>query len=351
MEMDGYLSTVLGAAEGVAHLKRCVHRALKTELLEDPFTEEDASLLLQKFGCREFLGGGTFGAVFELACGTKVAKIVPQRPGTSRASPHSCMSEFYMQQKFAALDLALAPHRYHSFSLRGCELELGIIVMPKFSLTLEKRLHAKQTLSFKEAKRLSRSIVRLFRIARAHCLSHNDLKCNNLCVDRKETVYFSDFGKSFDETFLRSKKSPQESLSKILDLSAAIDAWRLQASIRRCFHRREDTEEREALLSVLVTPLKALAQHFLEKHGVLEAGSELDSEWWSEDAILQELKKEMAGCFERRRKRACQEGTGEQSVRGEASDGRGLADEGRQRRAYPLREGEVAPGRGGLRVV
>jgi hypothetical protein len=342
--MEDYLSTVLRGEEGVAHLRRCVQRALKTELLDSafPFTEEDAGLLLRKFGCREFLGGGTFGAVFLLACGKRVVKFVPQRPAASKPSSHGCLHEFLMQQKFAALDLALPPKSYQSFGVRGCPLELGAIEMPRISLTLERRLHAELALSPKEARRLSRSLVWLLQVARAHGLVHNDLKCNNLGVGRREAVYFLDFGKSFDEAFLRAKRPPSARLCKMLDVSTAIDAWRLQASIRKCFERREASEDRGALLALFTTPLQALAQQLLEAHGVLGPGCAPDEEWWQEDVVLQELKKEMARCFAKRKRDGG--GGGPSSARGHAGEPGGLADEGRQRGADLLREGEVAPG-------
>lgn len=340
--MEDYRLTVLRGAEGVAHLRRCMQRVLKTDPLDDsaaPFTEQDAGLLLRKFGCREFLGGGTFGAVFGLDCGHRVVKFVPQRPEASKLSRHNCLHEFFMQQKFAALGLALPPKRYQSFEVRGCPLELGVIEMPRISLTLEQRLHAERALSAKEARRLGRSMLWLLQVARAHDLVHNDLKCNNLGVGKKEAVYFLDLGKSFDEASLRAKRPPEARLCKILDVSTAIDAWRLQASARKCFQRRQASEDRGALLALLTKPLQALAQHLLEKHGLLEEDSELDEEWWQEDLVLQELKKEMALCFNKRLKEG-----GKASARGHAGESRGLADEGGQRGADPLGEGGVAPG-------
>lgn len=290
--------------EGLAHLQRCVARSLKTTGKEAALSRDDAILLLRKFRCRAFLGGGTFGAVFELADGDRVVKIIPLKLGSSAASgARGPLHEFMAQKTFAALGLTPAPHKFCSFQVRNTEVEFGLIVMPKIAATLEQWLRRRDPLPERDARRMGLSLAELMLTARRQGLAHNDVKCNNLAVGSLGRVFFIDLGKAFDEAFLVEEQglSPQAAV-RALDLAAAVDAWRLQASLRKCTDRwrQVDEDRREHLLLCLVSPVQAFCREILLQQGVL--GSEPEQAWWTDDASLEALKKEASAAMRKARR-------------------------------------------------
>ena len=298
--VEDYLGSVKRGEEGVQHLKRCVDRAMKTEMHQE-FSTQDACLILKKLACVSFLGGGTFGAVFELSNGS-VAKIIPRRIEIAK-EVQSALSEFLFHQKFARYGLARAPKAYQSYQLRNWDLEFGIILMPKIEATLETVLRSRVPLEAPEAVRIGGSLARLIMAARLKGLVHNDLKCNNLSFSMLGLILFIDFGKSFDKSFLRKKTPPCENVSKILDLASAIDGWRLQVSIRKNFKTIERRGQEEALLPLLVSPTQALVREFLKKQEIAVPESDVDCDWWTDDSVLQQLKRELSRCFNKKRRK------------------------------------------------
>lgn len=290
--------------DGLAHLQRCVARSLKVTGKEAPLSREDAILLLRKFRCRAFLGGGTFGAVFELAGGDRVVKIIPLKLGSS-AAPGALgpLHEFMAQKTFAALGLTPAPHKFYSFQVRDTEVEFGLIIMPKIAATLEQWLRHRDPLSERDARRVGLSLLKLMRAARSQGVAHNDVKCNNLAMGSLGWVFFIDLGKAFDEAFLVEVQGlTQQAAARALDLAAAVDAWRLQSSLRKCADRwrQVDEDRREQLLQCLASPVQAWCYEILLKQGVV--GSEPERAWWADDASLEALKKEASAAMRKPRR-------------------------------------------------
>ena len=290
--------------EGLAHLQRCVARSLKTTGKGEVLSRDDAILLLRKFRCRAFLGGGTFGAVFELADGDRVVKIIPLKLGSSEApGARGPLREFMAQRTFAALGLTPAPHKYYSFHVRDTEVEFGLIIMPKIAATLEQWLRRRDPLPEQDARRMGLSLVKLMHAARHQGVAHNDVKCNNLAVGSLGRVFFIDLGKAFDEAFLLEEQglTPQAAV-RALDLTAAVDAWRLQASLRKCTDRwrQVDEDQREHLLLCLTSPVRAWCHEILVQQGVL--GEEPARAWWTDEASLEALKKEVSAAMRKPRR-------------------------------------------------
>lgn len=285
--MQAFLQELRRGEEGAEHLLKCTRRVTKRECL----TLEDVGLFLRNFDCVAFLGGGAFGAVFELRDG-EAAKVVPQTVGTD------AHREFEMQKKFAALGLAPVPSSFRSFSLCQPSLPrdaqpseaqglcLTVTTMPLVHATLQQRL-ARKRLAQEELASLGASLRRCILRARRHHLVHNDLKCNNVAVERSTgRVIFIDFGKSLDAARLKELQPRVEDAGRTLDLAAALDCWRLQASVRTCLRKHPDLDA-----TPLLAPLRQLCLACLREQPEEAAWlSASENGCWSDSTIFERLK-------------------------------------------------------------
>lgn len=241
-------------ATGADHLVRCCQRALRGE-----FTQSDAELMMNKLGCSSFVGGGTFGAVFASEP-RHVVKICAHRPG-SRVLPAGARHEFQMQRAFALQGLADAPLWLRRFQLRAPDIEDGVelsaMCMQRLRTTLDRHLA-------EAPERVGPALAQLLRRAAAAGLVHNDAKCNNIGVAASGELLFIDFGRSFDACALRDLGHSPEAVPQLVALGSALDAWRLQASLGRCFQKCgvPDKIEEE------IRPLRELGRGLLNRAGV-----------------------------------------------------------------------------------
>lgn len=283
--MQMFLQELKRGEEGAQHLLKCARRVTKRECL----TLEDVGLFLKNFDCVAFLGGGTFGAVFELS-GGQAAKVVPQTAGVAEAQ-----REFLMQKKFAALGLAPVPSSFRSFSLMQPASDeapgmcLTVTTMPLVHATLQQRL-AHKRLAQEELAGLGVALHSCILRARRHQLVHNDLKCNNVAVERfTGRVLFIDFGKSLDAKRLKELWPWVTDAARTLDLAAALDCWRLQASVRTCLRKRPDLDA-----APLLAPLRKLCLTFLREQteeAAWLASSEEDC--WTDTCVFERLRERL----------------------------------------------------------
>jgi hypothetical protein len=274
--MEDCLRDIRRGKEGAEHLRACARRIRS----EDVLSLEDVAIFLRSLGCTGFLGGGTFGAVFLRRTGD-VAKVVPTKGGGADGS-----REFYFQKKFAALCLAMPPTTFQCYAVsQDEELCLAVTTMPLAYAMLHQRLSSSTTeWTQEELQRLGTSLRQGILEARRRGLVHNDLKCNNVALSSSGRVFFIDFGKSLDDAWLR-KARPRCDAERALDLAAALDCWRLQASVQMCLRKRPE-EDQQGLLS----PLQELCCELLKPLALDGARSPEQDGWWKDQEQFNYLK-------------------------------------------------------------
>ena len=278
--------------KGLDHLLKCSKAAASRGHRE--LVPEDARLLLEKLRCVAFLGGGTFGAVFETASGQAV-KLIPQRKSQGLL-PTGAHQEFLMQKAFARHGLASRPSAFQQFqcseAVEGPDApaEVGALSMPKISWTLDRRLQA-GSLSPSVAANFGARLVRLLAVARGAGLVHNDAKCNNISVSSDTAdVRFIDFGRAFDAHDLQSLGVGVESATKAVCLGTALDAWRLQESLSRLLDRAPEVQWSAQQKAAVLEPLQTLALRLLKRCHIVPKVHQPDVAWWRDAEEFQKLK-------------------------------------------------------------
>jgi len=277
--------------KGLEHLLKCSKAAASRDRGE--LSREDARLLLEKLDCVAFLGGGTFGAVFETGSG-QAAKFIPGRRSRGLL-PSGGRQEFRTHRAFARSGLASQPSLFHHFQSNATPLsaEVSVVGMPKIFGTLDDRLQARAFVrSPSEAPALGARLARLLSAALAAGLVHHDAKCNNISVSADGAeVRFIDFGRAFSERDLHWLGAAPEEADHALRLGAALDAWRLQESVSRRLERATLGRWSECQKEAFLEPLRALALRLLKSCRVVpETCQPTGAAWWEDAERFQKLK-------------------------------------------------------------
>lgn len=284
--------------KGLDHLLKCSQNA--TSRGHCALALEDARLLLHKLRCVAFLGGGTFGAVFETTSGQAV-KFVPQRRSQSLL-PSGAQQEFHMHKAFASCGLASRPSAFQHFQssvaatsgTRQLPAEISALCMPKIAWTLDSRLQVGD-ISPSLAADLGRRLVRLLAAARAAGLVHHDAKCNNLSASADlADLHFIDFGRAFDERDLLELGVGTADAAELVCLGTALDAWRLQESLFRKLDRIAEGKWTADEKAAVMAPLQAFALKLLKKCRAVAKASQPVAAWWQDAAVFQNLKSKFA---------------------------------------------------------
>jgi len=294
----------------VDHLIKCAARALTDD--QEALAREDVLLLTKRMRCARFLNGGTFGAVFEQhqrkggsPDERSAVKFFAARPSPRPPLPRDPAHEFKMQKRFARIGVAWRPLRMKLFQLRGASgeagegrCEIGAIVMPFVHDTLDRVLQRESNRwSASELEERGARLASLLQAALGKGLVHNDAKCNNIGITPTGEPRLIDFGRSFDDKTLRGLGYTAGHTKKVLDLGTALDAWKLQDSVRRWSDRASppcglgqpagsDVRRRSALLE----PLQELCLLLLRKQKVLATGTVVSTTWWSDKDTCKTLK-------------------------------------------------------------
>jgi hypothetical protein len=276
---------------GLKHLLKCSEVAASHG--QSQLTPEDAWLLLEKLRCVAFLGGGSFGTVFETAAGLAV-KLIPRRKSLGIRQV-GAQHEFHMQKAFARRGLALQPCAFQRFRCseageEDASAEIGALSMPKIAWTLDRCLQA-GGLRPSSATSIGTRLVHLLTAACAAGLVHNDAKCNNVSVSMDAMdMHFIDFGRAFDVRDLSLLGAGGDSATEAIRLGTALDAWRLQASLSRLLDRAPKVEWPAPQKAAVLEPLQALALRLLKECCLVPKTSQPSTAWWRDDRKFQELK-------------------------------------------------------------
>ena len=280
---------------GLMHLLKCSEVAASHGQSQLP--PEDARLLLEKLRCIAFLGGGTFGAVFETAAGLAV-KLIPRRKSLG-VLQLGAQHEFHMQKAFARCGLASQPCAFQRFRCSeardaGAAAEVGALSMPKIAWTLDRCLQA-GGLRPSSAASIGARLVHLLTGACTAGLVHNDAKCNNVSVSMDAMdMHFIDFGRAFDVRNLLLLGVGEESANEAIRLGTALDAWRLQGSLSRLLDRAPKVEWSALQKAAVLEPLQALALRLLKECCLVPKTSQPSMAWWRDNEKFQELKKTLS---------------------------------------------------------
>ena len=295
--------------KGIHHLIKCADNAFPPS--HPGLSKEDAELLLERMDCVSFLGGGTFGAVFETTSGG-VVKFIPRRQSNGKL-PCNATQEFKMHKRFARRGLTFPPHSLRHFQLNTQEgitedesddarswVGLDAIFMPKVSSTLDKMLRDGAMLKTEsQAVSLGASLAGILGDALSAGMVHHDAKCNNVGVSEDGSVRFIDFGRAFDERTLRNIGLSDKKTKKVLRIGAALDAWRLLNSVARCILRNFSDEACGMhLCDIVVGPLKAVSLQLLKEQKVITKDTTPEDAWWKNEEAFKDLKTKFSSCLE-----------------------------------------------------
>lgn len=288
--------------KGLEHLIKCAKEAFPSS--HPGLSKEDATLLIKRMDCVSYLGGGTFGSVFETSSPVgEVVKFIPRRTSKSKL-PCDAAQEFKMQKRFARHGLAWAPRDLRHFQLSG-NLEqaepwvgLDVIRMEKVASTLDKTFRDGYALRFtEEASSLGKSMAKLVSEALVGGLVHHDAKCNNIGVSKDGDLRFIDFGRAFDEKALKSIGLSRKKINKALRLGAAIDAWRFQESVSRWLLRVMSKEAHARLFDFVVGPLRDFALDILKEDTIVPGDFLPPNAWWTDEEVFKTLKASFSSCI------------------------------------------------------